>query len=189
MTSTDSSDTPTSVTMREVKELLRTFEEAGWASLDLTMGDLHIVLGRDGAPSSSSPAAPAPAPPLAEPPAAAPSAPGPVTAAPVAAAGPAPDPTPAASPPISTPPASADAVEVRAPVVGTFWVAPSPGQPPFIEVGQQVTVGQQLGIVEVMKLMSDISSPVDGTVVQILAANASMVEYDEVLVVIEPSHG
>lgn len=184
MTTTDSSDTPTSVTMREVKELLRTFEEAGWASLDLTMGDLHIVVGRDGAPPSTSPVAPS-----AEPVAASPSAPAPVTAAPATATAAAPDTALVVSPPTSTPTASAEAVEVRAPVVGTFWVAPSPGQSPFIEVGQQVLAGQQLGIVEVMKLMSDISSPVDGTVVQILAANASMVEYDEVLVVIEPSHG
>ena len=189
MTSTETprEDIPVEVTMREVKELLRTFESAGWASLDVTLGDMHIVLGRDGAPTT-----PPQAPPVAV------AAVSTVEATQSIAA-------PVAVPNVVTPAAttattsvpetsgtstaapSATAVEVRAPVLGTFWISPSPGQPPFVEVGQTVAAGQQLGIVEVMKLMSDISSPVAGTVIEILVANASMVEYDQVLVLIEPS--
>lgn len=189
MTSTETprEDIPVEVTMREVKELLRTFESAGWASLDVTLGDMRIVLGRDGAPTTSPQAPPATV-------AAVSSVDAPqAIVAPAVVANVV---TPAATTPTTSVPEpsvtataapSATAVEVRAPVLGTFWISPSPGQPPFVKVGQIVSAGQQLGIVEVMKLMSNISSPVAGTVVQILAANASMVEYDQVLVLIEPS--
>jgi acetyl-CoA carboxylase biotin carboxyl carrier protein len=185
-TKTPREDIPVEVTMREVKELLRTFESAGWASLDVTLGDMHIVLGRDGAPTTSPQAPPVTVATVST--LDAPQASAPVVPNVVVSPGPT---TPTTSVPelLVTAKAapSATAVEVRSPVVGTFWLSPGPGQPPFVEVGQTVAAGQQLGIVEVMKLMSDISSPVAGTVAQILAVNASMVEYDHVLVLIEPS--
>lgn len=75
---------------------------------------------------------------------------------------------------------------MRSPAVGVFWVAPSPGQPPFVELGQVVARDEQLAIVEVMKLMNPVVAPVAGTVVRVCAANASLVEYDQVLFWIRP---
>lgn len=74
---------------------------------------------------------------------------------------------------------------VRSPMVGTFYVAPSPDEPPFVQVGQGIQAGQTLCIVEAMKMMNEIISEHAGTVVEVLAANASQVEYDQPLFVIE----
>jgi biotin carboxyl carrier protein len=70
--------------------------------------------------------------------------------------------------------------------VGGFWVSPSPGQPPFVQLGDRVDKDQQLAIVEVMKLMNNVSAPCAGTVVEVCFADAAMVEYDQVLFRIEP---
>ena len=75
---------------------------------------------------------------------------------------------------------------VRAPLVGTFYGAPSPGEAQFVSPGDTVTVGQTLGIVEAMKLMNSIVSDVAGRVVEVLAENGSSVEFDQPLVRIEP---
>ncbi len=74
---------------------------------------------------------------------------------------------------------------VEAPLVGVFYSAPAPEEPPFIEVGQQVKKGETLFIIEAMKTMNEIVAPCDGTVSRILAQNGDMVEYKQVLVVIE----
>ncbi len=75
---------------------------------------------------------------------------------------------------------------VRAPMVGTFYRAPSPGEPPFAEVGQAVEPDSIVAIIEVMKLMNSIEAGVRGTVREFRVPNATAVEYGEVLVVIEP---
>lgn len=74
---------------------------------------------------------------------------------------------------------------VEAPLVGIFYSAPSPEDPPFIEVGQKVKKGDTLFIIEAMKTMNEITAPCDGTVSRILAQNGDMVEYKQVLVVID----
>ena len=83
-------------------------------------------------------------------------------------------------------PAKAAGLEVKSPMVGTFYRAPAPDAPPFIEVGQQVEVGQVLCIIEAMKLMNEIKSEVRGRVVQIPVENAQPVEFGQVLFVLEP---
>ncbi len=77
-------------------------------------------------------------------------------------------------------------VSVSSPFVGTFYRAPKPGTPPFVEVGQTVRRGQTLCIVEAMKLMNELESEVDGTVVEILARDAQPVEYGQVLFRVRP---
>ena len=67
------------------------------------------------------------------------------------------------------------------PMVGTFYRAPSPGSPPCVDIGQRVSVGQTLCIIEAMKLMNEIEAEVSGTVVEIVPANAQPVEFGEVL--------
>jgi acetyl-CoA carboxylase biotin carboxyl carrier protein len=75
---------------------------------------------------------------------------------------------------------------VKSPIVGTYYEAPSPGSPPFIKVGDEVTTGQVLCIVEAMKLMNEIESDVAGEVVKILVTNNQPVEYGQSLFAIRP---
>ncbi len=76
--------------------------------------------------------------------------------------------------------------EIRSPIVGTFYRAPAPDADPFVKVGDNVSVGTTLCIVEAMKLMNEIESDVNGTVVKILVENASPVEYNQPLFLIKP---
>src|SRR5262249_44280846 len=75
---------------------------------------------------------------------------------------------------------------VRAPMVGTFYRAPSPGAPPFVEAGSRVEPDTVVGIIEVMKLMNQIEAGVSGVVKEILVGNAEPVENGQALVLIEP---
>jgi acetyl-CoA carboxylase biotin carboxyl carrier protein len=76
---------------------------------------------------------------------------------------------------------------VRSPVVGTFYRAPAPGEDAYVEVGDTVSAGQILCIVEAMKLMNEIVADVSGEVVEILAENAGGVEYDQPLFYLRPA--
>lgn len=76
--------------------------------------------------------------------------------------------------------------EIRSPIVGTFYRAPAPDAPPFVQVGSTVEKGTVLCIVEAMKLMNEIESDIAGKVAQILVENGQPVEYDQVLFLIEP---
>ncbi|MCK5580922.1 MAG: acetyl-CoA carboxylase biotin carboxyl carrier protein [Candidatus Omnitrophica bacterium] len=77
--------------------------------------------------------------------------------------------------------------EITSPMVGTFYRAPSPEAPSFVEIGQMVEVGQVVCIVEAMKLMNEIKSEVKGKVVQCLVDNAEPVEFGQQLFVVEPA--
>ncbi len=77
-------------------------------------------------------------------------------------------------------------VEVKAPMVGTFYRAPSPEAPPYIEVGQVLESGQVVCIIEAMKLMNEIKSEIRGKVVEILVDNAEPVEFGQPMFIIEP---
>ena len=93
-----------------------------------------------------------------------------------------------AAPLLVTPQMTAGQVAVMAPMVGTFYRRPSPDARSFVEVGSQVAVGDPLCLVEVMKLFTTISATVAGTVAQVCADDAQLVEFDQVLFVIDPSH-
>ena len=75
--------------------------------------------------------------------------------------------------------------EIKAPLVGTFYVAPSEGAEPFVSVGDKVKKGQVIGIVEAMKLMNEVESEYDGTVAAVLVENGEMVEYGQPLMIIQ----
>ena len=75
---------------------------------------------------------------------------------------------------------------VRSPVVGTFYRAPTPGEDSYVEVGDVVSAGQTLCIVEAMKLMNEIVADVSGEIVEVLAENAGGVEYDQPLFYLRP---
>lgn len=77
-------------------------------------------------------------------------------------------------------------VEIKSPMIGTFYRSSGPDTPPFINVGDKITKGQTVCIIEAMKLFNEIESEVSGTVVKAMVENATPVEYDQVLFVVEP---
>ncbi len=77
-------------------------------------------------------------------------------------------------------------VEIRAPMVGTFYRAPSPEAPPYVEIGQVIETGQVICIIEAMKLMNEIKSEIRGKVLEILVDNAEPVEFGQPMFLIEP---
>jgi acetyl-CoA carboxylase biotin carboxyl carrier protein len=78
-------------------------------------------------------------------------------------------------------------VAIRAPMLGTFYRAPAPGEKPFVEEGQRVCADDTVCLIEVMKLFNSIRAGVDGEVVKIIAENGSLVEFDQALIFIAPS--
>lgn len=101
-------------------------------------------------------------------------------------------PTSAPVPPVSRPepPASVSparkTIEIKSPMIGTFYRSSTPDTPPFVSVGDKITKGQTVCIIEAMKLFNEIESEVSGTIVKIPLENATPVEYDQVLFVVEP---
>jgi acetyl-CoA carboxylase biotin carboxyl carrier protein len=78
-------------------------------------------------------------------------------------------------------------VAIRAPMLGTFYRAPAPGEKPFVEEGQRVCADDTVCLIEVMKLFNSIRAGVDGEVVKIIAENGGLVEYDQPLIFIAPA--
>ena len=108
-----------------------------------------------------------------------------VTAPPVAA--PAPAVSPATAPKGEKPAAeSKKTADIKSPMIGTFYRSSNPDSPPFVSVGDKVTKGQTVCIIEAMKLFNEIESEVSCTVVRVAVENSSPVEYDQVLFVVEP---
>ncbi len=111
----------------------------------------------------------------------------PVMAAPVIAAPAAVAAAPAAAPKAEKPAAAAvKGLEIKSPMIGTFYRTSNPDSPPFVSVGDKVTKGQTVCIIEAMKLFNEIESEVSGTIVKVMVENSSPVEYDQVLFVVEP---
>jgi len=105
-------------------------------------------------------------------------------AAPAPIAAPAPAAAPAATDAAAAAEPADEAGAVRSPMVGTVYLAPEPGAPPFVKVGDSVAVGETLLIIEAMKVMNQIPAPHAGTVTKILVADAQPAEYGDILVVI-----
>jgi len=97
-------------------------------------------------------------------------------------------PQPAAATAPAQQPASADgnAITIKSPMIGTFYRSPSPDKPVFVNVGDEIKPGQVLCIVEAMKLFNEIESEVSGRIVKVLADDASPIEYDQPLFLVEP---
>lgn len=169
-----------SLSSSDIRVIVDALQESDWDQASVVVGDVRIAVSRRGLPlpgesAPGTPAAPraAAAAPAASPAAAPPAAPAPAAPAP-------PVPTPAA------PPAAPQGHVVTAPSVGVFWRAPEPGAAPFVEVGTAVQVGDTIGIVEVMKLMSNVAADIAGEVVAVHVENAAAVEFGTPLVTIRP---
>jgi acetyl-CoA carboxylase biotin carboxyl carrier protein len=164
-------------TLGDVTKLVESLAGSDVRSLVWTRGDEKIAIRRGQAPVRVVAQAAGPA--------------APVAAAPVAAPAPAPPPAAAPAAPAAAKPAEKPADGpghvVTSPFVGTFYRAPSPDSPPFVEVGTVVKKGQVLCIVEAMKLMNEIEAEVAGKVAEIYVANATPVEFGAKLFRIEPA--
>ncbi|GAB3028894.1 acetyl-CoA carboxylase biotin carboxyl carrier protein [Oleiagrimonas citrea] len=149
--------------LRKIKKLIDLLEESNLSELEIKEGEEVVRLSRVPAGGVTVAAAPAPVAP-------APAAPAPA-AQPAAAPAEAADDTPAGH-------------QVKAPMVGTFYAASTPGADPFVKVGQKVKAGETLGIIEAMKMFNQIEAETAGTVVAILVENGQPVEFDEPMFVI-----
>lgn len=149
--------------LRKLKKLIDLVEESGIAELEITEGEekVRISKGATGAPMMMQAPqfmhAPAPA---------------------------APVPAGAAAAHAEAAPAEPEGHVVRSPMVGTFYRAPSPGAKPFVEVGQSVSSGDTLCIIEAMKLLNEIEADQGGVIKAILVENGQPVEYGEPLFII-----
>jgi acetyl-CoA carboxylase biotin carboxyl carrier protein len=78
-------------------------------------------------------------------------------------------------------------ITIKSPMIGTFYRSSSPGKPPFVEIGDEITPGKVVCIIEAMKLFNEIESEVKGRIVKVLADDASPVEYDQPLFLVDPA--
>jgi len=153
------------VDIRKVKKLIDLLEESGIAEIEISEGEESVRISRYPQGMTVTHGVPMPAMGAAAPPAA------PRTEAP-------------ASPPPASPAPAADK-SITAPMVGTFYSAPAPGAKSFVQVGDEIKVGQVLCIIEAMKMMNQIESEKEGRVVSVLVRNGEPVEFGQPLFVLE----
>lgn len=151
---------------KEIQELIDYISNSGLAEVKIKTEEFELSIKKY-----------AEAPQIVHAPVAAAPAPAPVVAAPVAA--PAPAPAPAAAP--------SNLVEIKSPMIGTFYLTPNPESPAFVSEGSSVKAGQTVCIIEAMKLFNEIESEISGKIVKILVSNASPVEYDQPLFLVDPA--
>ena len=157
----------------DVLQILKLIDESTFDYFQLEVGELKITVSK-GEPI-----------PLAGTPAPAIQAPNPARAASAPAAAPAPQPQPKAAPKTVAIPDGM--VPVTAPLLGTFYVAPEPGAPPFVQVGATVTEDTTVGLIEVMKVFNSVRAGVKGVVSEVVAQNGQFVEHGETLFLVKPS--
>jgi acetyl-CoA carboxylase biotin carboxyl carrier protein len=160
---------PGELSAEDVRRILELVDQSHFGELRLEMGDLRIYVRKAGVEPG-------------------PSAPEPVAPPPPAEEEPPPEPAPQPEPEPQPEP-DGRLRYVTAPMVGTFYRAPAPDQPPFVEPGDTVAAGDAVGIIEVMKLFNSITAGVDGTVAEVLAENGAAVEHGQRLIAIEPADG
>jgi len=154
----------------EIRDLIDFIAHSGLNEVDIETKELKLHVKREPDQKVLKSSAPVMAAPVAMP------------AAPVVAA-----PAPAAAAPKAEKAAAGKAtVDVKSPMIGTFYRSANPDSPPFVSVGDKVSKGQTVCIIEAMKLFNEIESEVSGTIVKVMVENSTPVEYDQVLFVVEP---
>ncbi|HKK52296.1 MAG TPA: acetyl-CoA carboxylase biotin carboxyl carrier protein [Myxococcota bacterium] len=152
-----------------LERLIAAVDESSLDSIELERGGTRVRLAKTPDQNVTFGAAPAPAAP----------APAPAPAAPVGDA--------SASSGGDEAPADSHLIEVTSPMVGTFYRAPAPDAPPYVEVGDTIGEGATLCIIEAMKLMNELEAELSGSIAEICVENAEPVEYGQVLFRIDPS--
>jgi acetyl-CoA carboxylase biotin carboxyl carrier protein len=156
-----------------VERLIKALDESSLDTVELERGGTRILLSKSSsqAQASVSPAMPA----VAAPP------------APAVSVDPASPPSAPSEGEESEQEDLSGYLEVTSPMVGTFYSAPAPDAPAYVEVGQRVGKGTVLCIIEAMKLMNELESEVEGTIARVLVDNSQPVEYGQALFLIDPS--
>jgi acetyl-CoA carboxylase biotin carboxyl carrier protein len=169
VSSTSGSSNQPDMKTSEIRDLIDFISKSGLNEVDIETKELklHVKREPDQKVFKSTPVMPMAA------------APAPQVAAPAA------QPQPQAAAPKAEK-ASKKTVDIKSPMIGTFYRSNSPDAPPLISVGDKVSKGQTVCIIEAMKLFNEIESEVSGTVVKVMVENASPVEYDQVLFAVEP---
>ncbi len=164
--------------LNEIQDLIKFVSKSGVSEVELETKEIKLLIKTPKSASNQPAAAPVYAAPVAV-------APAPVLAAPVAQT--------SAVETKQTPPASNNAADeskyitVKSPMIGTFYRSAGPDKPPFVNVGDEVNVGKPVCIIEAMKLFNEIESDVKGKIVKVLVNDASPVEYDQPLFLVDPS--
>ncbi len=158
----------------DVERLIKLLDISHFDELHLEAEGIKLSLRRNGAPATlPTPVRSTPA-----------TLPTPVRSTPAAAPRGSP-PAPAAAPAaVST---DSTLLEIRAPMLGTFYGAPKPGAEPFVAIGGRVSADSAVGIIEVMKLMNSISARVEGVLVEVLVRDGDLVEFEQVLMRVRPA--
>jgi acetyl-CoA carboxylase biotin carboxyl carrier protein len=160
----------------QIQELIRMVSKHKLSEFSLKQGDFKLVIRNQGTGDASAPVVVA--------------APQPVVSLPVAAAPAAAAPAaPKTDAPAVAPAAADDSklVAIKSPMVGTFYRSGSPDKPPFVKIGDTVDAGTKVCIIEAMKLFNEIESEVKGKIVKVLVEDASPVEYEQPLFLVEPA--
>jgi acetyl-CoA carboxylase biotin carboxyl carrier protein len=155
--------------LKEIQNLIKFVAKTGVSEVQLELGDVKLTIKtQDGVVQQ-------------------------VVSKPVVEAASAVTPIPVAAPIPAAPTAAASQdtdeglITIKSPIIGTFYRRPSPDKPNFVEVGTEVNEGDVLCVVEAMKLFNEIESEISGTIVKVLVEDASPVEFDQPLFVIDPS--
>lgn len=155
--------------LKEIKELIKLVSEAGVSEVEVERGDFKIAIKKVEEKVFVQSTAPVMQPQVVMSAPAAPSAP----ANPVA-------------PPAPVNDHASNLITIKSPMIGTFYKSSSPDKPAFVGVGDEIKPGKVLCIVEAMKLFNEIESEISGRIVKVLVENASPVEYDQPLFLVEP---
>jgi acetyl-CoA carboxylase biotin carboxyl carrier protein len=156
----------------DVLHILKLIDESKFDYFQLEVGELKITVSKgEPIPVNSTPQASAATPP----PQAFPT--------PKPAAAPAVAPVAVVPKPVAVPEGM---LTISAPLLGTFYVAPEPGAPPFVQVGQQITEDTTVGLIEVMKVFNSVRATVKGTIVELVVQNGQFVEFGQVLFIVKP---
>lgn len=152
---------------KEIQELIDYISNSGLAEVKIKTGEFELSIKKyaDSAPVQTFQSAPA-------------------SPAPAAAA---PSPTPAPAAPEEAAPVASNFIEIKSPMIGTFYMTPNPDADPFVTEGSKIKAGDTVCIIEAMKLFNEIESDISGKIVKILVSNATPVEYDQPLFLVDPA--
>ncbi len=161
---------------KEIQELISFLSESGLEEVNIETDNFKVSIKRSAEQQV-----------IAAPVAQAAPAPAPIAAAPAAVPQAAPAPAPAADSGGDAPATNGNLVEIKSPMIGTFYRSANPESPAFVEVGSSIKTGDAVCIIEAMKLFNEIESEVSGKIVKVLVDNAQPVEYDQPLFLVDPS--
>jgi acetyl-CoA carboxylase biotin carboxyl carrier protein len=155
--------------IKEIQDLIRFVSKSGVSEVEIEQKDFKITIKTPVGGKEVIAMAPVAAP------------------MPVAIQAPVASPAPAAAPAAPAPAAESKLIEIKSPMIGTFYRSPGPDKPSFVEVGSTIKAGDKVCIIEAMKLFNEIESEISGTIVKVLVNDSSPIEFDQPLFLVEPA--